>query len=442
MNTADTIAAPATGHGGAIAVIRLSGTRSFEVTDKVFCSATGRVSEAAGYTILYGTIKDGEHIVDDVLVSVFRAPHSYTGEDSVEISCHASDYIIREIMRLLTSSGARTAQPGEFTIRAFLNGKMDLSEAEAVADIIASQSRTEHDMAVNQMRGGFSRDLAQLRSQLLKVTSLLELELDFSEEDVQFADRSELRSLLETIKTQIAALKESFSVGNVLKQGVTVAIVGRPNVGKSTLLNRLLGDDRAMVSEIAGTTRDTIEDTAVIDGVLFRFVDTAGLHDTDDRLEQMGIERTYNIIKRAHVVLNVTDNDTADAIQTDAKVIKVVNKTDIRGEGAGISSADEIHISAKFGAGIDDLRRMLRDTVDTAKVDSGQSVVSNSRHYEALENAERASAEALTGIASGLTADMLSESVRAVLYALGSITGEITSDEVLGTIFSKFCIGK
>lgn len=443
MKTSDTIVAPATGHGGAIAVVRLSGGDSFAIVDRVFRSPSGRmVSDAEGYTILFGTVRNATQDIDDVLVSVFRAPHSYTGENSVEISCHASDYIRDAIIHALTEVGARMAGAGEFTVRAFLNGKMDLSQAEAVADLIASGSEADHKIALNQMRGGFARELAVLRAELLQVTSLLELELDFSEEDVEFADRTRMKELLNEIGAHISSLKESFRVGNAIKRGIQVAIVGRPNVGKSTLLNRLLGEDKAMVSDIAGTTRDVIEDTAVIGGVLFRFMDTAGLRSTDDVLEQMGIDRTLNAISKADVVLNLVDViSEATSVEGD-NVIRVVNKADITGSPVGRIDNNSVALSAKTGEGIDTLREMLRSKVDTSLLDSGGSVVSNLRHYEALSQALVAVDESLRGLSTGVTADMLSESVRQVLYSLGTITGEITTDELLGNIFSKFCIGK
>ena len=443
MSRTETIVAPATGQGGAIAVIRVSGKEAFDVTDKIFRSRRGRVADADGYTILYGSVMDGDQTLDDVLVSVFRAPHSYTGENSVEISCHASTYIVRRLVELLINAGARAASAGEFTQRAFVNGKMDLSQAEAVADMIASASQADHRIALNQMRGGFSRDLAELRAELLKITSLLELELDFSEEDVEFADRTTMRQLLVQTQAKIGSLANSFQLGNALKNGVAVAIVGAPNVGKSTLLNRLLNDDRAMVSDVAGTTRDVIEEYCTIDGVRFRFMDTAGIRTTDDRLEQMGIDRTHNAIERADVVVQVAETDgEMTTIECAAPVIKVLNKCDKSGRAAGQIDASTVLISAKMGEGVDALRAMLRGVVDTERLESGSTVVSNMRHYSALRSASGAVEQALAGIDSGLTSDMLSEEVREVLFHLGEITGEITTDETLGNIFANFCIGK
>lgn len=451
----DTIAAPATAAGGAIAVIRISGPEAFSICDRIF---RGREPLAAGAprTVRYGRIADGNRTVDDVLVTPFRAPHSYTGEDSVEISCHGSPYIVSEILRLLTHAGARMAEPGEFTIRAFLAGKMDLAQAEAVADLIASSSRAAHTMATTQMRGGFSDSLHALRDRLLQLTSLLELELDFSEEDVEFADRTQLRSTMEEIRFRLDTLRHSFALGNALKRGVTVAIVGEPNVGKSTLLNRLLGEERAMVSDIAGTTRDAIEETTDIDGVLFRFIDTAGLRDTGDRLERMGIERTLAAAERAQIVLHLTDATAAGTesganAQTNAvagipplrpgqQLIEVVNKVDT---APGFEpEPGVIGISAREGTGLDRLRTALRQAVDTNALYHGDPVISSARHYAALSAAYAALGRAQEALSQGLPADLLSEDIREALHHLGTITGEITTDEVLGNIFSKFCIGK
>lgn len=490
----DTIVAPATADGGAMCVIRMSGDRAIEICDMLF---RGRrpLAEAKSHTLHYGQIVDRSgDAVDDAVVAIFRAPHSYTGDDTVEISAHGSHYIVSEIIRLLIASGARMAHAGEFTSRAFLAGRLDLSQAEAVADIIASDSRWSHAVASTQMRGGYSDMLRQLRDKLLHLTSLLELELDFSEEDVEFADRSELRSILLDVQHQTNALTASFALGNALKEGVGVAIVGRPNTGKSTLLNRLAGDDRAMVSDIAGTTRDTIEATANIDGVMFRFIDTAGLHATDDRLEQMGIARTHDAIAKARIVLHlVTPDDPKEeplAVAPSQRYIRVVNKIDLQHdattateenrpddgatttetkplavaggvaegshstngattsgiEAGGFAGAEQeqitLHISAKYDIGIDALRRQLRSTVATDNIARGTVVVSNLRHYEALTRAGESLSRALTALDNGLPADLLSEDIRQVLHALGEITGEITSDDILASIFSKFCIGK
>lgn len=442
-----TIAAPATASGGAIAVIRLSGEDAIAKCDSLF-RGRKKLCEAEGYSVVYGRIMDGERTVDDVLATVFRAPHSYTGEDSVELSCHGSAYIVGEILRLLVKRGVRMAEPGEFTIRAYMNGKMDLSQAEAVADLIASTSRAAHQMASTQMRGGYSAKLDALRDELLQLTALLELELDFSEEDVEFADRSKLRTTMQLIRAEIEQLKGSFSLGNVLREGVPVAIVGAPNVGKSTLLNCLLNDDRAMVSDIAGTTRDVIEEQANIDGVVFRFLDTAGIRQTADRLEQMGIERTLQSIRRARIIIRMNvageRDKSLDNLQltTDQSLIDVINKCDLNHSFTVPSSS--IRISAKSGEGVDELCRALRAKVDTSALYHGDAVVSHSRHFEALNAAEEALSDALEGLDNGLPEDLLAEDIRRVIRHIAAITGrgEILSDEVLGLIFSKFCIGK
>lgn len=446
----DTIVAPATAAGGAIAVVRVSGREAFALCDRMF---RGRkpLAEADGYTVHYGEIMDGDRIVDDVLAAVFRAPHSYTGEDSVEISCHGSSYIVSEILRLLTAAGGRMAQPGEFTIRAYLAGKLDLSQAEAVADTIAASSRAAHALASTQMRGGYSDELERLRDKLLNLTSLLELELDFSEEDVEFADRTALRETMQRIGAEIDRLRSSFSLGNAIKEGVAVAIAGAPNVGKSTLLNRLLNEERAMVSEIAGTTRDVIEERANIGGILFRFLDTAGIRSTDDRLERMGIERTMESIRRAQLVIHLIDASALTAavpepdftLRPDQKLLTVANKID-RAPASLTLPENVIGISAKQGTGLDRLCEALRRAVDTDALYHGDPVVSNSRHYEALTTAREALDRALDGLGNGLPADLLSEEIRQVIHALGSITarGAIVPDEVLQNIFSKFCVGK
>lgn len=446
----DTIVAPATAPGGALAIVRISGAEALPLCDRIFRGRQPLV-EAAAHTIHYGRILDGDRVVDDVLASVFRAPHSYTGEDSVEISCHGSSYIVSEILRLLITAGGRMAQPGEFTIRAYLAGRLDLSQAEAVADLIASSTRAAHTLATTQMRGGYSEELEALRDKLLNLTSLLELELDFSEEDVEFADRRALRETMERIGREIDRLRSSFSLGNAIKEGVAVAIVGAPNVGKSTLLNRLLNEERAMVSEIAGTTRDVIEERANIGGVLFRFLDTAGIRATGDRLEQMGIERTMESIRRARIVLYLMDAQRMEEVggemrpelRPDQKLLTVCNKIDAAPEGFRLPEG-AIGISAKRGEGIDELCKALRSTVDTEGLYHGDPVVSNSRHYEALTAARESLNRALQGLDEGLPADLLSEEIRPVIRHLGEITGRgtITPDEVLNNIFSKFCIGK
>ena len=446
----DTIAAPATAAGGALAVIRISGEEALRICDRIF---RGRepLAAAAGYTVHYGEIVDDGRVLDDVLVTVFRAPRSYTGEDAAEISCHGSQYIVSEILRLLTASGARMAGPGEFTIRAYLAGKLDLSQAEAVADIIASSSRAAHALAANQMRGGYSDALEGLCEKLLELTALLELELDFSEEEVEFADRAQLREAMQRIGAHIDALRNSFTLGNAIKEGVAVAITGAPNVGKSTLLNRLLNEERVLVSDIAGTTRDVIEERINIDGVVFRFLDTAGIRSTDDRLERMGIERTMESIRRAQVVIHMIDAPTLTGaipepdftLRPDQKLLTVANKTD-RAPASLTLPENIIGISAKQGTGIDRLCEALRRTVNTDALYHGDPVVSNSRHYEALTMAREALDRAADGLSNAFPADLLSEDIRQVIHALGSITarGAIAPDEVLRNIFSKFCIGK
>ena len=436
------IVAPATALGGAIAVIRMSGEGSVALCNRIF---KGRkpLTEAKSHTIHYGTICDGERVVDDVVVAVFRAPHSYTGEESVEISIHGSRYIAQEVIRLLCEQGAEMASAGEFSQRALAAGRIDLSQAEAVADLIASDSRAAHAVAATQMRGGYSEMLETLRSELLNITSLLELELDFSEEDVEFADRTKLRSMLSKTDNAVLRLMDSFKVGNAIREGVAVAIVGRPNVGKSTLLNRLVGDDRAMVSDIAGTTRDTIEESVVIDDIRFRFVDTAGLHDTDDRLEKMGIERTERAIRQAQIVLYMTEPSQTELelpeLSDEQTLLLVVNKIDTS-SARDIEGA--IYISAREGEGIDKLRQALRATVDTEGLYRGEVVVSNMRHFEALNRAHAALAAAVSALDYGISEELLAEDIRSAINALAEITGRITSDDILKNIFSHFCIGK
>ena len=442
MHTNDIIVAPATALGGAIAVIRISGEGSVECCDRLF---KGRkpLTEAKSHTIHYGTICDGERIVDDVVVAVFRAPHSYTGEESVEISIHGSRYIASEVLRLLCEQGARMAEAGEFSQRALAAGRIDLSQAEAVADLIAAESRAAHAVAATQMRGGYSALLDELREKLLNITTLLELELDFSEEDVEFADRTKLRSMLSKTDAAVVRLMESFKVGNAIREGVSVAIIGRPNVGKSTLLNRLVGDDRAMVSDIAGTTRDTIEESIVIDDIRFRFVDTAGLHDTDDRLEKMGIERTEQAIQKAQIVLYMTEPSQAELelpeLSDEQTLLLVVNKIDTSSE-RGIEGA--IYISARENEGIDELRKALRATVDTEGLYRGEVIVSNLRHVEALRRAHNDMTAAISALDSGISEELLAEDIRSAITALAEITGRITSDDVLKNVFANFCIGK
>ena len=436
------IVAPATALGGAIAIIRMSGEGAVACCDKIF-NGRKSLTEAKSHTIHYGSICDGERVIDDVVVAVFRAPYSYTGEESVEISIHGSRYIAQEVIRLLCAHGARMAEAGEFSQRALEAGRIDLSQAEAVADLIAAESRAAHAIAATQMRGGYSEMLDSLREELLNITTLLELELDFSEEDVEFADRSRLRTMLEHTDSVVEQLMESFRVGNAIREGVAVAIVGRPNVGKSTLLNRLVGDDRAMVSDIAGTTRDTVEESIVIDDIRFRFIDTAGLHDTDDRLEQMGIERTERAMREAQIILYMTEPSQQELklpkLSDGQRLLLVVNKMDTSYrrdvEGA-------IYISARDGKGIDKLRNALRSTIDTEGLYRGDVVVSNMRHFEALSRAHTSLQAALSALNMGISDELLTEDIRSAINALAEITGRITSEDILKNVFSHFCIGK
>ena len=557
----DTICAPATVPGtGAITVIRLSGENALEIADKVIeckaasgisdkdsstdsgvgsCADSGHIASSKGYTIRFGTVKDESgKLLDEVLVSIFRAPHSYTGENSVEISCHASKYIADRLMQLLVKAGACTAEPGEFTRRAFLNGKMDLAQAEAVADLIASQNAAAHRVAINQLKGGFSRELSKMRAQMLHIVSLMELELDFSEEDVTFADRHELDTLLKSTIRHISTLMESFRLGNVIKNGVPVVIIGATNAGKSTLLNALLGEDRAIVSDVHGTTRDTIEETMTIDGILFRFIDTAGIRETSETIEKIGIERTFKKIREATVVLAMLDitrpeedltrsvNDILMNVDTrHQKLIFLLNKCDLAGgtsfgqsfagatqeatAGAGAEAVDShaaketyvdkeisgnsrqiddfnaannyviiknhivsliedhniklfgkyhpvepvskaasippisiIPISAKSGDGLDTLKSALASTQSGLISNSDTVLITNTRHYEALSNARDALVRVRSGLSDALPTDLLTQDLREALYHIGSIVGEISTDEVLGNIFENFCIGK
>lgn len=498
--TDGTICAPATIPGtGAISIIRVSGKEALTIADKIIHLSGGSLAETEGYRLRYGTIfrADGS-VLDNVIVSVFRAPHSYTGENSVEISCHASRFIVNAILEGLVNAGARIAAPGEFTRRAFVNGKMDLAQAEAVADVIASQSAASHKVAMNQLKGGFSSELKSLREKLLKMTSLLELELDFSEEDVEFASRSELEALVNEALTHIGRLTESFSRGNAIKNGVPVAIVGATNTGKSTLLNALLGEDRAIVSDIAGTTRDTIEETLNLGGVMFRFIDTAGIRETDEVVEKIGIERTFKKMDEASIVLGMTDLSRGeDSVLADAEYIwdkvnasssgqeflLLVNKCDVDGcesvageghvagyAGAGYAgtgygsgyadktgkmakieaalsakgiSAKLIPISAKTGYGLAALTETLAEIGRRITGDTDETLVTNIRHYEALVRAATALGRVRDGLqVATLPPDLIAQDLREALYHLGEIVGEIGTEEVLGNIFRKFCIGK
>ena len=445
----ETICALATATGGAIGIIRISGPKSLEILSHVFSK---EISNAQPNTIHYGNIKDGTEVVDEVLVSVFRAPHSYTGEDSVEISCHGSRYILNKVLALLIANGCRQAGPGEFTQRAYLNGKMDLSQAEAVADLIASTNQATHQIAMSQLRGHFSSKLAQLREQLLKLTSLLELELDFSDhEDLEFADRSELLELAKTIDNHVNRLAYSFQTGQALKQGIPVAIVGKTNVGKSTLLNRLLKDDRAIVSDVHGTTRDTIEDTIDINGITFRFIDTAGIRQTQDEVEQIGITRTYAAIDKARIVLWLIDaepstEDISDILQRteNKKLIVIKNKADKTDNNSYNSlKLPFITISAKFGTGIDELEQAIYEAADIPALTENDIIVTNARHYDALVRAHDSIQRVIDGLQIQLSGDLLSEDLRQALDTLAEITGgQITPNEVLGNIFKNFCVGK
>ena len=445
----ETICALATATGGAIGIIRISGPKSLEILSHVF---TKDISNAQPYTIHYGNIKDGTEVVDEVLVSVFRAPHSYTGEESAEISCHGSRYILNKVLALLIANGCRQAGPGEFTQRAYLNGKMDLSQAEAVADLIASTNQATHQIAMSQLRGHFSSKLAQLREQLLKLTSLLELELDFSDhEDLEFADRSELLELAKTIDNHVNRLAYSFQTGQALKQGIPVAIVGKTNVGKSTLLNRLLKDDRAIVSDIHGTTRDTIEDTIDINGITFRFIDTAGIRQTQDEVEQIGITRTYAAIDKARIVLWLIDaepstEEVKDVLQRteNKELIVIKNKADKTSNNSYNSlKLPFITISAKFGTGIDELEQAIYEAADIPALTENDIIVTNARHYDALVRAHDSIQRVIEGLQIQLSGDLLSEDLRQALDTLAEITGgQITPNEVLGNIFKNFCVGK
>ncbi len=442
MTAIDTIVAPATSTGGAIAIVRIEGPEAITIADGLFHSKKGAIRDMAGYTMRHGVVHDEGKRIDDVMLSLYRAPHSYTGGDMVEIACHGSAYIVGEIVRIAIEKGARIATPGEFTKRAFLARKIDLSQAEAVADIIAADSRASLTLADTQMRGGYSASLGELRGELVRLASLLELELDFGEEDVEFADRGELTTLLHKVESEIERLIASFSTGNAIKRGVAVAIVGEPNVGKSTLLNRIVGEDRAMVSDIAGTTRDTIEESVVIEGVTFRFIDTAGLHDTGDRLESMGIERTKKAVANANIIVEMFDTVGEDMVTvTEGQhLIRVINKIDLHRH----SNLPEgwIALSAKEGEGVEELLGALRSSVDTGDVMRGETVVSNSRHYEALRRALESLRRAEEALEMGISTDLVAQDIHGVLDAVGEITGQVTNSEILARIFSEFCIGK
>jgi tRNA modification GTPase len=462
----DTICAPATSGGGAIAVIRVSGSESIDICQRLFFAADTkiRLTDLPGYSVIYGEIRSEKEIIDDVLVTIFRKPLSYTGENSVEISCHASPYITRRIIELLIQNGAVAAFPGEFTQRAFLNGKMDLLQAEAVADVIASSAEASHRVAINQMRGGFSSEISKLRAGLLHFASLIELELDFSEEDVLFADRSEVKALALKIKSLTDELAASFRTGNAIKNGIPVVIAGKPNSGKSTLLNALLKEEKAIVSEIPGTTRDVIEDTLTIDGIVYRFIDTAGLHETSDIIENLGIKKTYEKIAEASVVLLIDEiNDSPEFINirvqairdmirsSGKKLVIVINKTDLASaktrqklsQEIVLTSGDKLlFISAKERTGLEDLKLALGESVEKERLNSDSVIITNIRHYEALAHVSENLARVIAGLDDNIPEDLLAIDIRQAIHFLGEITGEITSDEILGNIFKNFCIGK
>ena len=467
MITNDTIVALATPSGaGAIAIIRISGERAIAIVSDCFRSVSNKqLSRQKTHTVHLGFIEDGTKVLDKVLVSVFKGPHSYTGEEVVEISCHGSPYIQQQIIQLLVRRGCRTANPGEFTLRAFLNGKLDLSQAEAVADLIASDNEASHQIAMQQMRGGFSSEIKRLREELLNFASLIELELDFAEEDVEFANRAKFKTLLSEIEEVLKKLIDSFAIGNVIKNGIPIAIVGEPNVGKSTLLNALLNEERAIVSEIAGTTRDAIEDEITIGGIGFRFIDTAGIRDSKDVVERIGIKRTFEKIEQAQVIIFLLDAEKYQAAEKiflqeierikmnypDKPFILVANKIDKIDKADKIKLTNflsEIHeistlfLSAKTGAGVEELKGKLLNFVNTGALRNNETIVTNSRHYNALLKALEEIQKVQQAMAEGLSGDLIAIDVRQALYHFGEITGEITSDDLLGNIFANFCIGK
>jgi tRNA modification GTPase len=457
----DTICAISTPPGlGAIAVIRLSGPATLETCKRIFHPAGENtdISAVPSHTVHFGTIGTGDDLLDEVLLTLFKAPHSYTGEDVAEISCHGSPYIQQKIMELLLAQGLRLANPGEFTLRAYMNGKFDLSQAEAVADLISSHSRSSHQLALSQMRGGFSKKISSLRSKLVEFTSLIELELDFSEENVEFASRPDLIHLLDELESEISTLISSFSLGNVIKNGIPVTIIGKPNVGKSTLLNTILNEEKAIVSEIPGTTRDAIEDTIVIGEYQFRFIDTAGLRSSSDRIESMGIERTWEKIHQASIILYVFDAtvDSFEDVMQDVsefkeitdpskKLVLIGNKADkLKRLPSGFKDFVEletIFVSAKRKENINLIAESLLKSVRAENL-SNSTIVSNTRHLEALQNALSSILSVKEGLSAGLTSDLLTTDIRKALHHLGEITGEITTDEILGNIFGRFCIGK
>ncbi|MFK8037891.1 MAG: tRNA uridine-5-carboxymethylaminomethyl(34) synthesis GTPase MnmE [Crocinitomicaceae bacterium] len=454
LQSTETICALSTAPGmGAIAIIRVSGSQSFSIVEAIFSKS---IADKTSHTAHFGKIVDGDDIIDEVLVTIFKNPGSFTGEDSAEIACHGSVFIQKSILELLLKHGARLAKPGEFSMRAFMNGKMDLSQTEAVADLIASTSKAQHNVAINQMRGGFSNDLKALRQKLMDFASLVELELDFSEEDVEFADRSQLEALVKDIKTAISHLIQSFKLGNVIKNGVPVAIVGIPNSGKSTLLNTLLNEDKAIVSDIAGTTRDVIEDEILIDDITYRFIDTAGIRKTTDEIENMGIKRAFEQVKKAEIILLIVDlvgTTAADIIkdidlfrgqniQSYQTLIPVFNKID-QVDLAEFKELESkgVFLSAKFKTNKEDLMSALSNAVGTIKVED-QTIVTNVRHFEALTKSNEFIERVESGLQSQIPGDLLAMDIRQTLYHLGEITGSVSNDELLGNIFANFCIGK
>jgi tRNA modification GTPase len=473
MIPTETIVALATPSGaGAIAVIRLSGKDAIAIAAQVFVSVSGKdLTKQKTHTIHLGHIVSEGKTYDQVLVSVFKNPHSYTGEDVVEISCHGSTFIQQQIIQLLLRKGTKIAQPGEFTLRAFLNGKLDLSQAEAVADLIASDNEASHQIAMQQMRGGFSNEIANLRQELLNFASLIELELDFAEEDVEFADRTQFHELLNRIEFVLKRLIDSFAIGNVIKNGIPIAIVGEPNVGKSTLLNALLNEERAIVSDIAGTTRDTIEDELVIDGIGFRFIDTAGIRETTDHVESIGIKKTFEKIEQAQVVLYLVESSQLSDVDSQLSVAKlkkeieqirnkypnktlltVINKKDLLSSEMIIKLETELttdnqqqqtlFISARNNIGIDELKQTLLSFVNTGALRNNETIITNSRHYDSLLKALEEIQKVKWGLESNLSSDLMAIDIREALFHFGEITGEVTNDELLGNIFANFCIGK
>ncbi|MBN1158457.1 MAG: tRNA uridine-5-carboxymethylaminomethyl(34) synthesis GTPase MnmE [Bacteroidales bacterium] len=468
MTGKDTITAISTPPGmGAIAVVRLSGENALQICDSVFTSpADKKLIDQEANTLHYGTVRESDEIIDEVVVGLFRAPHSYTGEDLVEISCHGSVYIQKRILELLVSKGARLAQPGEFTMRAFMNGKLDLTQVEAVADLIASGSKAAHRVAMNQMRGGFTQEIKKLRDKLLGFISLIELELDFSEEDVEFADRSQLKALLEEIKQILQKLRNSFALGNVIKNGVPVAIAGKTNSGKSTLLNLLLSEEKAIVSDIEGTTRDSIEDVISIRGIHFRLIDTAGIRHTEDAVEKLGIARTLEKIRNAAVIIHLLDARLPEeelirqighlegySGQEDKKRIVVLNKIDLVQEDRieslsrqlkNLMSEKEylVSLSAKKGIHLDMLEKALIEATGMDTTNENDVIITNVRHYEALEKSLSSVQRTATGFSGNVPGDLLAQDIRETIHYLGEITGDITDNDILGNIFKNFCIGK